>query len=765
MRVIAPAFIALASALVASAAIVAPVAPAAPAAAASGTVATAAALVNAVGSSGTSTLSADVSDPVLTLGVTGVVVLDLHGNNVTVQRVQLQGGSTLTITNTGSTRGTFTADASSLSGSSAIRTTGAVLVVSGSVDLVAIAGPGGAGIGGDQGSGAGAVKTRDSSTVFAQGKLSAAAIGAGKDGTGAGSLDIGNLSQVTVKADSSAATAIGDSGSIGVLTIGSGARLTIPATTTVFVQEPTGSGASFSNEGTIVVNGTLTGAGNATSNSGTIAGPGTISLTNVIGGAYTITFDASPGTIAGAATVQLYADSFAAAAMALPSATRSGYTFVGWQLGGLPLSSATSLSAMLAGLATPGSATPQSATATATWKLRSSVSLTVTPSSIAYGGDASFGAVVPGATDGSVEFFAGAVSLGSVPIDGGSAQLVEPWPLDAGSYAITAKYTDDGSAGVSSPKLLTVSKAATTVLIDVAASATVGQRVLVTASVVPPAAAGTIAFSIGGTPQATSTIVDGQATFFTPATLAVASYQITAQYSGSVNFSSTTAARSFAVTAAQLAPNTNTGSSENSGSTKDGSDGKDGKDGSDPPSVMGTNTAIWLSASSVKYGATASVSAHIAAGAGGTVTFSDGARPLGSAPVVAGYAELALPRTLTPGAHGITAVYSGDATHGGSASSATWLTVTRLATTVKVRAKPFARHSRPRVVVTIANGAKGPVAIYVGPKKVKTVTVTKATTTITLAKRYTKAITLRVVYRGSTVFATAKSPAVRVATK
>jgi hypothetical protein len=72
--------------------------------------------------------------------------------------------------------------------------------------------------------------------------------------------------------------------------------------------------------------------------------------------------------------------------------------------------------------------------------------------------------------------------------------------------------------------------------------------------------------------------------------------------------------------------------------------------------------------------------------------------------------------------------------------------------TVKVAGKAFKKAAKPKVTVTVtlsSGTAKGKVAVYVGKKKVKTVTVSKAKTTIKLPKKYSKAISVKAKYTPS----------------
>lgn len=125
---------------------------------------------------------------------------------------------------------------------------------------------------------------------------------------------------------------------------------------------------------------------------------------------------------------------------------------------------------------------------------------------------------------------------------------------------------------------------------------------------------------------------------------------------------------------------------------------------------------------SVAYGAPATVRVQVAGAPDpdGTVTISEGATALGSAPVKDGVAAVTVPGGLRPGAHSLTVAYSGGDVLEPAQTTVT-LTVGASAVTLTARA-PSVRVGRPAsVAVTVESG---------GPPASGTVTVREGATTL-----------------------------------
>ena len=153
-----------------------------------------------------------------------------------------------------------------------------------------------------------------------------------------------------------------------------------------------------------------------------------------------------------------------------------------------------------------------------------------------------------------------------------------------------------------------------------------GQNVAITAAVSPPAATGSVRFSLGVLPLSTLTapLVNGVATLDTNS-LPIGTTSLTATYVGDANFAGSDAAPITQIVSI-ASPSTTLTSSRN-------------------PAAFGHNIVL-----------TATSSDPLATG---SVTFQDGPVTLGSATMVSGVARL-FTSTLSVGSHTLTAAYGGD---------------------------------------------------------------------------------------------------------
>lgn len=245
-----------------------------------------------------------------------------------------------------------------------------------------------------------------------------------------------------------------------------------------------------------------------------------------------------------------------------------------------------------------------------------------------------------GTPDGSVEFFDGATSLGSVLLSGGTASITTA-SFGVGSHTITAVYTpllggDFSGSATTQALSQQVNPAPTAIVFQQPVSPTSAFGVpvdfLVTVDTLPPGvgiATGTVQFFDGATSLTAPLPLSGGSTGFSIANLSVGTHSIVAKYdSADGSFADTTASDVIEVTAAAT---TVTVSSNH------------------PTAVVGESVTF-----------TATVD-RLVAGLGvpsGTVTFYNGATILGTVSLVAGQASL----TTSFGSVGndsITAVYSG----------------------------------------------------------------------------------------------------------
>jgi len=179
---------------------------------------------------------------------------------------------------------------------------------------------------------------------------------------------------------------------------------------------------------------------------------------------------------------------------------------------------------------------------------QSTTALTATPNPATFGQSVTLTATVTGAgasgkPTGTVTFLNGTAALGMGTVDSSGVATYTAPSLGAGSYAVTAKYSGDGTYPTStSPSVaLTVSMATTTTSLTANPNpATFGQSVTLGATVTGISGAatptGTVTFLNGSTTLGTGTLSGGVATY-TATSLAVGSYPITAQYVGDGNYS------------------------------------------------------------------------------------------------------------------------------------------------------------------------------------------------------------------------------------
>jgi len=334
-----------------------------------------------------------------------------------------------------------------------------------------------------------------------------------------------------------------------------------------------------------------------------------------------------------------------ATSITLPAATLSAGTGYTWQVryqdsGGLWSSFSTATT-----FTTQSAATPQA------------TALTVTPSgsSVTFGQMETFTATlnVPapgsGTPTGIVDFYADGTLLGGTVSSAGTATF-STILLSVGPHTITASYAGDasftGSDSAQSPCSVTVRGAVTTLaVVPVAASLIFGQSDTFTATLGSTALnvatpGGSISFFDGTTLLGTSTL-GAQVAIFSTSALGAGSHTITASYAGDANFSGCSAAPC-AVLVNQAA----------------------------------TILALTVAAANPAWGQALTVTATLTApdGAGvaptGSITFLDGATPLGSVPLDATGSASFTTSTLPPGAQQLGATYAPTAAWQGSAAPA-----------------------------------------------------------------------------------------------
>ena len=148
------------------------------------------------------------------------------------------------------------------------------------------------------------------------------------------------------------------------------------------------------------------------------------------------------------------------------------------------------------------------------------------------------------------------------------------------------------------------------------------------------------------------------------------------------------------------------------------------------------------------------------------MTFKDGSKVLGTAPVTSGTASITLPSTLTVGTHAVTAsfvnadpVYSGT---GSSTAKATTVTVEKKATSTSLK------YSGGKATVGVkATGFRvdGTARIYQGSKLLATVKVQNGTATTKVPLRVKGTHKLHAVFAGTSVLDESTSPTIKVVVK
>ena len=152
--------------------------------------------------------------------------------------------------------------------------------------------------------------------------------------------------------------------------------------------------------------------------------------------------------------------------------------------------------------------------------------------------------VSPSGATGSVVFYDGSTSLGTVALSSGAASFATS-SLSVGTHTLTATYGGSSSypSSTSTSVSVTITSASTTAttttLNTSATAATYGTAVTLTAAVSPSAASGTVTFYDGTTSLGGVTLSSGSVTLSTSA-LSVGTHSVTATYAGNSTYASST---------------------------------------------------------------------------------------------------------------------------------------------------------------------------------------------------------------------------------
>jgi hypothetical protein len=294
-------------------------------------------------------------------------------------------------------------------------------------------------------------------------------------------------------------------------------------------------------------------------------------------------------------------------------------------------------------------------------------SLSASPTSAPYGISVTLSAGIqpeyPSPATGTVTFtdLTTSSTLGTVSVANNAAQLALN-NLSAGTHVILATYQGDANctASSSSTVTLTVAQASTTETLSASPNqAQYGQSVTFTAALQSSTnalAAGTVTFYDGSTALGTANVAGNSATL-SVSSLSVGAHNISAQYSGSSDFTSSSATMTETIVASSTTATLTAGIS---------------------PSVYGSYISMTVHLTPA-YGSLP-VGGGIALG---QVSFYDGTTLLGTQTITQWPASLAVD-TLTAGTHTLTAQWLGSTNFAPSTSNAATQVVTQSTSTTSV---------------------------------------------------------------------------------
>jgi len=284
--------------------------------------------------------------------------------------------------------------------------------------------------------------------------------------------------------------------------------------------------------------------------------------------------------------------------------------------------------------------------------------------------------VSPSTAGGTVTFLDGATSIGTASLNAGTANFSVS-NLSTGGHSLTASYGGDtNDAPSTSPAVTeTVGQSLTTTSLKaVAASSSPGQSVMLTATVSPSTATGTVTFLDGSTTLGSAGLTAGTASI-SISTLSTGNHSLTASYGGDAND----------------APSVSPSVAESVG-------------------LLTTTTTLTAAPNPSTAGQKVTLTATVSPGnPTGTVSFFDGANLLGTTSVASGVAALST-AALSAGNHSLTATYSGDANNATSTSAAVNESVTGgtgSTTPNPVSVSPASGGGSSQVMVFTFNDASG----------------------------------------------------------
>ncbi len=331
--------------------------------------------------------------------------------------------------------------------------------------------------------------------------------------------------------------------------------------------------------------------------------------------------------------------------------------------------------------------------------------------------------IAPSSASGNVQFYDGATSLGSASLNGGTASLSTI--LSSGMHSITAAYSGNASfsGSTSSPLNQSVRTATVTSLSSSRTQSFYGQTVVLSATVNPSPATGTVQFLDGATSLGMAALSAGSAQL-TVSTLSVGNHAVAATYGGSATYD-TSSSPVVNITVVKATPVMSIASAPN-------------------PAVY--NQPATLTASIMPVSAT------------GTVQFFDGGVPLGTATVTNGSAALTTTFS-TAGIHSLTASYSGDANYVAvTASFSLGVAQAPTSTTIISSANPSARSKPVTFTATVSpSAATGSVNFFDGNTLLGTANLSSGRASLTTSSLSVGTHSITASYNGSTNFLNSSS--------
>ena len=318
-----------------------------------------------------------------------------------------------------------------------------------------------------------------------------------------------------------------------------------------------------------------------------------------------------------------------------------------------------------------------------------------------FGGTVTITTTLPTGTTGTVTVTSGGTTLGSGPVNPTTGTVtITTTVLPVGTDPITATYGGDTNNGpATGTTTQTVSKPTPTVSLISSLNPSIFNQAVTFTATVSAGATGTVTFLDGSATLGLGTVSNGIATF-TTSTLTAGTHTITASYGGDTNNGTATSAPLSQVVnkATPVIP---------------------------PPVVSAPNTTS---------NTPETITETVPPGVTGTVTFSNGTTPIGTAPIVNGVATITVP-SLPVGTDPITATTSGDTNNNPATSAPTVVTVTAV-TPVLVAPIVTPNNPTPNTPVTITepipSGVTGPVTFTDGTTILGTAPIVNGQATLTV---------------------------------